>query len=151
MWVSRRTISDSSIGLLPGGGSCGLPDAGGRLVSCPRNSPPNFWDKRATRINNLCPAATRNLIRRISESGHWISWDRYKACSLNPKSDKCGGIQMDSLITAAAQALASGDPLGALNWVALREDAPALALRGIAMAQLGELARAKVLLRRAAS
>jgi hypothetical protein len=58
---------------------------------------------------------------------------------------------MDSLITAAAQALASGDPLGALNWVALREDAPALALRGIAMAQLGELARAKVLLRRAAS
>lgn len=56
---------------------------------------------------------------------------------------------MDSLITAAAQALAQGDPLGALNRVALRDDAPALALRGIAMAQLGDFARAKVLLRRA--
>ncbi len=57
---------------------------------------------------------------------------------------------MDSLITAAAQALAMGDPLGALNRVALRDDAPALALRGIAMAQLGDLDRAKVLLRQAA-
>jgi hypothetical protein len=57
---------------------------------------------------------------------------------------------MDSLITAAARALAAGDPLGALNLVALRDDAPALALRGIAMAQLGDLVRAKVLLRRAA-
>jgi len=57
---------------------------------------------------------------------------------------------MDSLITAAARALAAGDPLGALNRVALRDDAPALALRGIAMAQLGELARAKTLLRGAA-
>lgn len=57
---------------------------------------------------------------------------------------------MDSLITAAARALASGDPLGALNRVALRDDAPALALRGIAMAQLGEFERAKELLRRAA-
>jgi hypothetical protein len=57
---------------------------------------------------------------------------------------------MDSLITAAARALAVGDPLGALKRVALREDAPALALRGIAMAQLGDLARAKLLLRRAA-
>jgi hypothetical protein len=57
---------------------------------------------------------------------------------------------MDSLITAAARALAAGDLLGALNRVALRDDAPALALRGIAMAQLGELARAKALLRRAA-
>ena len=57
---------------------------------------------------------------------------------------------MDSLITAAARALAAGDPLGALQRVALREDAPALALRGIAMAQLGELVRAKELLRRAA-
>src|SRR4051812_19111081 len=56
---------------------------------------------------------------------------------------------MDSLITAAAHALASGDPLGALKRVALREDAPALALRGIAMAQLGDLTRAKFLLRRA--
>jgi hypothetical protein len=57
---------------------------------------------------------------------------------------------MDSLITAAARALARGDPLGALNRVALRDDAPALALRGIAMAQLGDLVRAKALLRRAA-
>jgi len=57
---------------------------------------------------------------------------------------------MDSLITAAARALAAGDPLGALKRVALRDDAPALALRGIAMAQLGDLARAKALLRNAA-
>jgi len=65
-------------------------------------------------------------------------------------SDKCDGIRMDALIAAAARALAGGDPLGALKHVALRDDAPALALRGIAMAQLGELARAKALLRRAA-
>jgi hypothetical protein len=57
---------------------------------------------------------------------------------------------MDSLITAAAQALAAGDPLGALDRVALRDDPPALALRGIAMAQLGDLPRAKALVRRAA-
>src|SRR4029450_10900500 len=56
---------------------------------------------------------------------------------------------MDSLITAAARALAAGDPLGALKRVALRDDPPALALRGIAMAQLGDLARAKTLIRRA--
>lgn len=57
---------------------------------------------------------------------------------------------MDSLITAAACALAAGDPLGALNRVALREDPPALALRGIAMAQLGDFPRARTLLRQAA-
>jgi hypothetical protein len=57
---------------------------------------------------------------------------------------------MDSLITAAARALATGDPLGALNRVALRDDPPALALRGIAMAQLGDLVRAKALLQKAA-
>jgi len=57
---------------------------------------------------------------------------------------------MDSLITAAARALAAGDPLGALKRVALRDDAPALALRGIAMAQLGDFVRAKALLRNAA-
>jgi len=57
---------------------------------------------------------------------------------------------MDSLITAAARALAAGDPLGALKRVSLRDDAPALALRGIAMAQLGDFARAKALLRSAA-
>src|SRR6185503_519592 len=65
-------------------------------------------------------------------------------------SDKCDGIPMDSMITAAAHALAAGDPLGALKRVALRNDAPALALRGIAMAQVGDFARARVLLRRAA-
>jgi hypothetical protein len=57
---------------------------------------------------------------------------------------------LDSLITAAARALAVGDPLGALKRVALRDDAAALALRGIAMAQLGDLVRAKSLLRSAA-
>src|ERR1700681_4820456 len=57
---------------------------------------------------------------------------------------------MDSLITAAARGLSAGDTLSALNRVALRDDAPALALRGIAMAQLGDLARAKALLRSAA-
>jgi hypothetical protein len=57
---------------------------------------------------------------------------------------------MDSLITAAARALAAGDPIGALKRVALRDDAPALALRGIAMAQLGDLPRAKALLKSAA-
>src|SRR5438128_4531287 len=57
---------------------------------------------------------------------------------------------MDSLITASARALAAGDALGALKHVALRDDPPALALRGIAMAQLGEHPRARELLRRAA-
>ena len=68
----------------------------------------------------------------------------------NGGSYKCDGIPVDSLITAAARALATGDILGALNRVALRADAPALALRGIAMAQLGDLVRAKALLRSAA-
>jgi hypothetical protein len=57
---------------------------------------------------------------------------------------------MDALIVAAARALAAGDPLEALKRVALRDDAPALALRGIAMAQLGDFVRARVLLRSAA-
>jgi hypothetical protein len=57
---------------------------------------------------------------------------------------------MDSLIAAAARALAVGDALGALKRVSLRDDAPALALRGIAMAQLGEYPRGRELLRRAA-
>ncbi len=57
---------------------------------------------------------------------------------------------MDSMIAAAARALAAGDPFAALNRVALRDDASALALRGIAMAQLGDLERARVLLHRAA-
>ena len=57
---------------------------------------------------------------------------------------------MDSLIAASARALAAGDALGALKRVALRDDPPALALRGIAMAQLGDHPRARELLRRAA-
>jgi hypothetical protein len=56
---------------------------------------------------------------------------------------------MDATIAAAARALAAGDALGALKPVALREDPPALAMRGIAMAQLGEHARARELLKRA--
>jgi hypothetical protein len=48
---------------------------------------------------------------------------------------------MSILITAAARALAAGDALGALKRVALR---------GIAMAQLGEYPRARELLRHAA-
>src|SRR6476620_2973011 len=57
---------------------------------------------------------------------------------------------MDSMISAAARALAVGDALGALQRISLRNDPPALALRGIAMAQLGEYPRARDLLRRAA-
>ncbi|QNK75650.1 helix-turn-helix domain-containing protein [Variovorax sp. PAMC28562] len=57
---------------------------------------------------------------------------------------------MDSLIAASARSLAAGDALGALKRVALRDDPPALALRGIAMAQLGDYPRARELLRRAA-
>ncbi|MYZ50463.1 helix-turn-helix domain-containing protein, partial [Rhizobiales bacterium L72] len=57
---------------------------------------------------------------------------------------------MDSLITAAARSLAAGDPLAALKRVALRDDPPARALRGIAMAQLGAFPRARALLRDAA-
>ncbi len=84
--------------------------------------------------------------RYLLVGGH--ETDYYRA--LNGGSDKCGGIPTDSLIAAAARALAAGDPLGALNLVALRDDPPALALRGIAMARLGDLVRAKVLLRSAA-
>lgn len=57
---------------------------------------------------------------------------------------------MDSLIAASARALAAGDPLGALKRVALRNDPPALAMRGMAMAQLGDHPRARALLRQAA-
>src|SRR5213593_635633 len=89
------------------------------------------------------------LLPSIRPDGRW-SWDTFSAGVSNGGSDKCGGIPMDSLITAAARALAVGDPLGALKRVALRDDAPALALRGIAMAQLGDLVRAKALLRSAA-
>jgi tetratricopeptide (TPR) repeat protein len=66
------------------------------------------------------------------------------------ESDKCDGIFMDPLIAAAGRALAAGDALTALKRIALRDDAPALALRGIAMAQLGDFRRATELLHRAA-
>jgi len=58
---------------------------------------------------------------------------------------------MDSLVASAARSLAAGDPLGALKCVALRNDPPALALRGIAMAQLGDYERAVVRLKERAS
>src|SRR5271156_3516694 len=82
--------------------------------------------------------------------GSYLSRETSTGAPSKGESYKCDGISMDSLITAAARALAMGDPLGALNRVALRDDAPALALRGIAMAQLGDLTRAKTLVRRAA-
>src|SRR5262245_24229341 len=85
----------------------------------------------------------------MCKAGHWPR-DELRAGNRDSGSYKCDGIPMDSMITAAARALASGDPLSALNRVALRNDASALALRGIAMAQLGDLVRAKALLRRAA-
>src|ERR687891_1418720 len=57
---------------------------------------------------------------------------------------------MDSLITAAGRALAAGDPSGAVSRLVLGDGPPALALRGIAMARLGDLVRAKALLQSAA-
>lgn len=78
---------------------------------------------------------------------------RYKdAISLGEarESYNAGGVSMDWLIAAAARALSAGDPLTALKAVALRDEAPALALRGIAMAQLGNLTGARELLRKAA-
>ena len=64
-------------------------------------------------------------------------------------SNKVDANPMDSLVGAAARALSLGDPLGALKLVALREDAPALALRGIALAQLGDFPRGRALIRAA--
>lgn len=54
------------------------------------------------------------------------------------------------MLSTAARALSVGNPLLALQGIALRNDAPALALRGVAMAQLGDLPRARKLLQRAA-
>src|SRR5215468_5315876 len=109
------------------------------------------WSRAAShssRVPVLCFVIAILLLLRVLQR----CWSRGR---LAPgvgwwESYKCGGSRMDSLITAAARALATGDPLGALNGVALRDDPPALALRGIAMAQLGDLVRAKALLRRAA-
>ena len=79
---------------------------------------------------------------------HWIP--AFRGDDGRARESRCSLASVDSLITASARALAAGDALGALKRVALRDDPPALALRGIAMAQLGELARARELLRRAA-
>ena len=56
----------------------------------------------------------------------------------------------DAFCVRASAALAHGDPLAALQAVSAREDAHALALRAIALAQLGETADARPLLQRAA-
>src|SRR6266404_4688310 len=108
----------------------------------------------SSRVPVMCFVIAVSFLRvsirfSIRLGGCW-SRDKLSAGYRNDGSYKCGGIPMDSLITAAARALAAGDPLGALKRVALRDDAPALALRGIAMAQLGDLVRAKALLRSAA-
>src|SRR6204780_3876405 len=103
------------------------------------------------RDDDLTPTLCRiSGISGFSLSFGCLSRDGFNAGIQNAESYKCGGIRMDSLITAAARALAAGDPIGALKRVALRDDAPALALRGIAMAQLGDFVRAKALLRSAA-
>src|SRR5207245_3131771 len=109
-------------------------------------------------FQRACPSAPRSL-DVLGRHRFTLPFAAYRSLRVmkyiyrqvsNRGSYKCGGIPMDSLITAAARALAAGDPLGALKRVALRDDAPALALRGIAMAQLGDLVRAKALVRRAA-
>jgi hypothetical protein len=79
----------------------------------------------------------------------YIAREKSSAGYPKGRSNKGDGIPMDSLTVAAARALVAGDPLGALKRVALRDDPPALALRGIAMAQLGDFVRARALLRRA--
>jgi len=56
---------------------------------------------------------------------------------------------VDAPLTAAARALALGDALSALKWLGLRTDAAARAMRGAALSQLGEFARAKAQLRAA--
>ena len=74
----------------------------------------------------------------------------FGAVTLSQAEAAAPGYPMDAPLATAARALASGDPLGALHHAALRGDPPALALRGIAPAQLGDLERARALLRRAA-
>src|SRR4029450_9359586 len=133
-----------------------------RASSSPRRvcsfSPPSSASRAAShssRVPTLCFVIALISFLRVSigvsvRPGDYCPRERLNAGYRDDGSDKSGGIPMDSLITAAAQALAAGHPLGALNRVALRDDPPAPALRGIAMAQLGELVRAKNLLRRAA-
>src|SRR3546814_16950778 len=94
---------------------------------------------RSTRTDTLFPDPT---LFRSRHGRLCLSLEIPSARHRQGGSDKCDGIPMDSLITAAARALAAGDLLGVLKRVGLRDDAPALALRGIAMAQLGDFARA---------
>lgn len=89
------------------------------------------------------PVLLRPAIRALLQTQTW-------ADAAGGGSDKFVGIAMDALIDQAGRALAAGDPLGALKRVALRDDASALALRGIAMAQLGYFGRSRALLREAA-
>src|SRR5580693_8436955 len=112
-----------------------------RVSSFSASSSSNRAASHSSRVPVLCVVIAQHSLIGRELDWRWIS---------DGESDKCGGIPMDSLITAAARALAAGDPLGALNRVALRDDAPALALRGIAMAQLGDFLRAKALVKRAA-
>ena len=58
--------------------------------------------------------------------------------------------RVDPALLAAAHALDAGDVLGALKRVALRTDAPGVALRGVALARLGKRERARALLQSAA-
>src|SRR5579871_3954476 len=136
-----------------------VPDAAAPARRCAASVPSRLRAGRAAlpatpRVSPSCvsPSFFTPLSSPVAVAAkHWFAVVR--SISTGPSnggSDKCVGIQMDSLITAAARALAAGDPLGALNRIALRDDAPALALRGIAMAQLGDLVRAKALVRRAA-
>ncbi len=89
------------------------------------------------------------MVEDVLRLGGRRSGDIFRVGRRGGGSDNRYGISMDALIAAAARALAAGDPFGALNRVALRDDAPALALRGIALAQLGDFERARMLLRRA--
>src|ERR1700694_5515311 len=119
-----------------------------RVCSCSALSSSPRAASQSFRVPVLCFVIAL-LLSWLGFGGCW-SRDKLSAGCRDDGSYKCGGISMDSLINAAARALAAGDPLGALKRVALRDDAPALALRGIAMAQLGDLVRAKALLRSAA-
>jgi hypothetical protein len=100
------------------------------------------------------PPRTRDRERPISPRR--LDSERLRRASRQPDDapravpDGTGDGTVHSVIGTASRALAAGDPLTALNWVALRNEAPALALRGIAMAQLGDLVRGKALLKRAA-
>src|SRR5690242_20609004 len=149
MRCRRRSRTDSPCRHGPTAGPAVDAPARRRAASAP-SPPPGAAAARPATLHAFrsCAWSLSSLLLR----GRW--WlargrgiDKDRAGSSG--SDKCVGIRMDSLITAAARALAAGDPLGALNRVALRDDAPALALRGIAMAQLGDFDRAKALLKRA--